>query len=117
MATWPAGLPQELRQEGYSEARKSGVAATEMDAGPDFTRRRYTAVPTEIRGTLALTKAQVATLDAFYFTTLNGGNDAFDWTHPRTGAAASLKFKKGEAPRYVIRSGVWIATLSLEIQP
>ena len=37
-------------------------------------------------------RADVATLDAFYMTTLAGGTLTFDWTHPRTGAAATCAF-------------------------
>lgn len=116
MATWPASLPQELRIIGFSESGPSGNVRTEMDAGPAFVRNRYSAVPDEVPGTQVLSKAQVATLDAFYKTTLMNGSLAFTWTHPRTGVSAELQFTA--RPQFRPRSGdVWEVTLPLEVLP
>lgn len=116
MATWPASLPQYMNADSYAEAALDGTIRTGMDAGPDFVRRRFSAVPVQISGNLILSKTQVATLETFYNTTLAGGVDTIDWTHPRTGSSAVLRFLS--PPQYRAYSDdLWQASLSLEILP
>jgi hypothetical protein len=116
MAAWPSSLPATLNVDGVSEQRAPGVVRTSMDAGPDFVRRRFSAVPVRVEGELQLSKAQAATLDAFFSATLNQGAAAFTWTHPRTGATAALRFLS--PPRYVaISHELYAVTLSLEVLP
>jgi hypothetical protein len=114
---WPGTLPQEPLYDGFSETAPNTVLRTRMDAGPPKQRRRYTAGVRVFSMSLVLTKAQVAVLDDFYLNALNGGVDAFTWQHPRTLAAASLRFA-GEPPTYKPWSDdCWTATLTLEILP
>src|SRR5437870_11881029 len=94
MAVWPASLPQTVFADGYKEEFPMNALRTQMDAGPPKMRRRYTAAFRPFTGTEIFTTAQVATLDTFFVTTLQGGALAFDWSHPRTGAAASVRFTK-----------------------
>lgn len=91
MASWPGTLPG-LNADGYSEEDEDGLIRTQMDAGPEFRRRRFTAVPTKISDTLILTDAQVDTLLAFYRATLSGGSLSFTWEHPRTEASVQMRF-------------------------
>lgn len=81
MATWPSTLPQSLNVDGYMTSSQDGRVRTSMDAGPDFVRRRFSAVTVSHAGTMILTTAQVATLETFFNTTLSGGSLSFDW-HP-----------------------------------
>jgi hypothetical protein len=92
MPAWPAALP-EFNADGFSEAWQDGVVRTQMDAGPAFQRRRYTATPRYVTTTLYLTSAQIETLRTFFRDTLLGGGAWFDWEDPRTGAAAQLRFR------------------------
>ena len=92
MPTWPATLPQNVLTEGYQEAPGDGRLRTQMDAGPAKMRRLHTAVVDTFSVSLSLTSAQVDTLDGFWDSDLAGGVLAFDWTHPRTGAATSFRF-------------------------
>lgn len=115
--TWPASLPQSF-SPGVQESAQDGVLRTEMDAGPAFVRRRYSAVATMFQGAMILTTAQVATLEAFYRTTLAGGSDTINWDHPRTGGSAELRFVS--PPQYQAADAAkryWRANLSLEILP
>jgi hypothetical protein len=82
MPSWPSTLPQSLEIASYAEAQQSAVVRTSMDTGPDFVRRRFTAVPTMVSGTMTLTEAQWAVLMTFFNTTLRNGSLPFDW-HPR----------------------------------
>lgn len=116
MAAWPGSLPSNINVDGAAEQAVNGVLRTQMDAGPDFTRRRYSATPNNISGSLVLSDTDIATLDAFYQTTLNGGSDAFDWTHPRTGASVSMRFLSPPAYR-PFSNDLWQAALALEILP
>lgn len=91
-AVWPASLPQNPLLAGFTESPPNLTIRTPMEAGPPKLRRRATAGVRPLPLQVALTKAQVATLDAFYLTTLAGGSLPFDWTHPRTAAAATFAF-------------------------
>lgn len=116
MAAWPGSLPQLSLLAGALETVQDGTIRTEMDAGPAKRRRRYTAVVRRFTVPLVLTTDQVATLETFYDSTLQGGVDAFDWTHPRTGAAVSLAF----VARYQltpIGGGYYQVILDVEAQP
>lgn len=116
MAVWPTTLPTRPDRSSYQEIVPNTVIRTAMDAGPPKMRQRYTA---GIRGfdlSFMMTKAQVATLDAFYITTLVGGSLSFTWVHPRTEAAATFRFV--EPPQYQAMSGsLYRVTAKMEILP
>lgn len=114
---WPASLPQDVLVEGYDEAMPDLALRTEMDAGPAKVRRRFTAGVRTFKVGSAMTRAQVATLDTFFVTTVQGGALSFDWTHPRTQAAATFRFTR--PPRTAPEAGGqrWRVELELEIMP
>ena len=92
-AVWPASLPARLlANPGATEQPPDVVLETQMDAGPPKARRRYTAGFRIVQGSLALTRAQYATLDDFYVNTLQGGALPFDWIHPITSAPVTVRF-------------------------
>jgi hypothetical protein len=92
-AVWPTSLPQRFQQNpGVTETPPDLVIESTMDAGPPKARRRFTAGFRLVSGTLALTHAQRATLDAFFLDTLEGGALPFDWIHPITSAPATFRF-------------------------
>lgn len=95
---WPAGLPQSPLIDSFSEQVQDTRVRTTFDSGPPQMRRRFTATLRYFSCAFILTKAQVATLDAFVQTTLNGGTSQFQWKHPRTGATINLRFV--EIPSY-----------------
>lgn len=115
---WPASLPLDPLIAGYDETLAPGtnVLRSPMDAGPAKTRRRFTAAVRPLSISLALTRAQVAILDAFVDETLAGGALPFVFTHPRTQAPVTMRVIPpiGARPS----SGQdWIAPLKLEILP
>lgn len=114
MPTWPAGLPAHTEIEGYQETPPTLALRSAMDAGPAKVRRRFSAGPTAWRGTMLLTQAQAETLLAFWRETLAGGALAFEWAHPRTGAAATMRFTAPPELRHQAE-GLWRAELTLEI--
>ena len=115
---WPETLPARLLREGFEERPPALVKRTQMDAGPAKQRRRFTAAPRPITGTIALTAAQRAILDAFFMDELQGGAIAFDWVHPVTRATATFRFVHPDPLIYHPRSaGRFSAALKLEIMP
>lgn len=116
MASWPAGLPQTPLADGFGESAVSSVVRTDMDVGPAKMRRRYTAEVRVYSMGLLLTTAQVATLEAFYRSTL-AEVDPFDWVDHRTGSAASYRFRSPPAYSEAGAPGYWQTTLDLEVLP
>ncbi len=114
--TWPASLPQKFSRNGYAEKRNVGTVRSKMDTGPDKVRRRFTAVPTTLAGSMKMTTAQTQTLDTFYQQTLAEGSLVFDWVHPRTGAAVSMRMLE---PPDVRDAGPdrWAVNMKMEILP
>lgn len=117
MPAWPITLPQRVLADGYQEPLPEMTIRSEMDAGPAKVRRRFTAAVRTIRCQLALTAAQVTTLDTFYVTTLAGGSLSFDWVHPRTQATVAFRFAAPPQLQPETGGSSWIASLELEILP
>ena len=117
MADWPATLPAFVSKDSLDEAFPDMTIRTGMDVGPPKMRRRTTAAVRPIACSQVLTAAQVADLDAFYSSTLAGGSLAFTWVHPRTRAAATLRFTA--PPRVSSRpnSNRYVAAYQLEVLP
>lgn len=82
MADWPDTLPGYPDQSLFSETIRDPVVRTDMDAGPQKVRLRYTAVPELYQISMVLTREQRAIFIDFYKNTLNYGVDEFDWYHP-----------------------------------
>lgn len=117
MATWPASLPPPSI-DTLKESPPNNAIGTRMDKGPDKVRRRTTANVRPLAFTLQLTDAELQTLDDFYTTDTFSGVSDFDYTHPRTGAAVTARFKPATPPQYGELAGVlWSVTVELEIMP
>jgi len=116
-SVWPVSLPQEPLAQGFSEQAPSTVIRSQMEAGPPKVRRRFTAGVRNIECQLRLTPAQVDTLDSFFDTTVAGGSLSFDWKHPRSGAAVTLRFVEPPSYTPLTRGTLWQASLRLEILP
>ena len=116
MPTWPASLPQVPESSSYEETAPNELLRTQMDSGPAKVRRRFTSGVRDYGMTFRMTKAQVATLDTFYITTLSGGVVKYDWTNPRTGATDTFRFKS--PPKYQHRTGdFWRVAIEIEQLP
>jgi hypothetical protein len=116
VATWPAGLPQKPLADGFSEQAQPIILRTDMDVGPAKMRRRYTSEVRVYGMEMLLTTAQVATLETFYYSTLDCV-DPFDWLNHRTGAAATYRFRSPPAYSEAGAPGYWRTSLDLESFP
>lgn len=65
MATWPTFLPAPL-QSGYEINPDDPILRTQMDAGPDRVRRRFTAIPSSIPVKWRFSGAEMALFEAWY---------------------------------------------------
>lgn len=115
--TWPSSLPQYVFVQGFEEGGPDNVLHSAMDAGPPKTRRRFTAAYRPLDVIVALDASQAATFVTFVNTTLKDGSLPFDWVHPRTQAAATLKFRGPYAIRPETGGKTWLATLNLWVLP
>lgn len=115
MAVWPAGLPQNLQQSGFTNTLPDNVIRSQMEVGPDKARRRDVSAPEPVAGTIIVDETQYDLLVAFFNTTIAGGALPFDWVHPITGVAAEMRITG--PPQITARSGDYYdVKLSLEIQ-
>lgn len=94
MATLPAyvkvGFPQ-------AEEPASVVMRSEMDRGVAKQRRiAADAIVTQEVTYYFKSKADAASFETWFYTTLNGGADWFDWTDLRTGAVLQARHVEGK---------------------
>lgn len=99
MPVWPTQLPTYVLESGYSEALPRNTVESEMESGLPKVRRRFTKVFRKFQVTMILNVSQAAVFETFYLTTCASGAIAFDWVHPRTRAAMSMRFS-GQPPSF-----------------
>ncbi len=110
--TWPSSLPQVIRLEGLGAKRKSNVIRTQMDAGPQKARRRYTAITKEFTGSVVLTESQRELLEDWYQNMIGDGALRFVMKDPQTLQLAEFRFL--EEYDEEASDGLWIITMKLE---
>ena len=112
-ATWPSSLPVPTDESLSYAPLVDNIITTQMETGAPKRRRRFTNVPESFNCTLVLTKAQVATLQAFVATTLKDVLP-FDWKDFRDNSAATYVFQK--RPGYsltAVGANLWKVPLEL----
>jgi hypothetical protein len=114
---WHVALPQTLLMDGYSESAPDVLLRTGMDFGPAQVRRRGTAGPRPVTGSIIVTAAQLATFKTFFNATLLGGALRFSWVDPVDGVTAvEMRFTK--APSWqAVSEALFDISLELEILP
>lgn len=118
MPAWPTGLPDYVQEQGYSEQMPDTTIETNMDIGPAKIRRRTTTASRIITCTILMTQAQSVIFEEFYLTTLRGGSLTFDWVHPLSRVACTMRFRKPAPQKSISHSGAVIRyACKLEIMP
>lgn len=80
-----------------NEAPAPVAIRSEMERGvPKQRRVAADAMVTVPISVIFFTKQQAADFDTWFYTTINGGVDFFDWTDPRTGVAVEARVVGGE---------------------
>ena len=115
MADWPAAFYSRILDGSFTETPPQNVLRTQMDAGPAKLRRRSTSAVRPMSITLFLTKAQVATFDTFYVTTLSSGATKFNMYHPRT--LVTGEFRIVNQPAYTPMNQGYTVKVDLELLP
>ena len=93
MATpWPVSLQEFFSQDNFSYTFGNTVLRSDMDTGPQKTRRRFTRAVNTLRASIFLTSAQFNTFSLFYEVTLAGGSLAFTHEHPLKGGDYDFRF-------------------------
>ncbi len=90
---WPATLPQEPLVDGFSGTIQDTLIRTSMDAGPEKTRRRFTAASEYYTVSWVMTDAQFTTFRSFFKDTIADGSIEFEMNHPITGETVLVRFR------------------------
>ena len=96
--TWPASLPTDIITDGFNQQAKPTAIRTQMEAGLDKIRRRYTTEIINSSVSMVITFAQYSTLETFFNTTLKGGVLSFNFTDPADSTEYEYRFL--EPPSY-----------------
>jgi len=88
---WPGTLPSYVLKDGFKKTFRDNVIRTQVEGGPDKVRRRFTQRRPDYEVTMWLQLGQVTTLENFYFTTLSGGIDTFNFNNPITQAVGEFR--------------------------
>lgn len=116
MPAWPSTLPATPLMDKFRETSPDTLIRTEMETGPAKIRRRSTAGVRGMTLGYLLSRAQVAALESFYLADTAGGALAFDFTHPRSGAALVCRFRS--PPAYESVNGEYFhVAVALEALP
>ena len=122
-AAWPIAVPQRFDPAAYRETGPRGAfIETPFTAGRPARRRGtladYRVVELQLN---AITVAEKAAFEAWFETTLSGGAESFDMTHPVTGELRTWCFLNPDAPFTIraMRPGDprLIVTMTLGLQP
>ncbi len=114
---WPLSLPPFVLMQGYQESIVDGIIETPVDAGPVKVRRRWTGDGTLLALAVGMTPSQYDTFSTFYKTTLAAGSLPFDWVHPRTQAAITLRFRKPAPKLAMVSQMQYTVQMNLEVMP
>ncbi len=113
---WPSTLQDKVNTQGFNLEVGDTAIRSDVDVGPVKVRRRFTRGIDKMSVTINLTESQFEDLEFFFKTTLNGGVNVFEWTHPITGTAQSFRFIG--PPKYTPLGGIeFSASFELEIMP
>lgn len=92
MIYWPVTLPQNVDTDGYQEIIQDNRIRSDMDMGPPKMRPRFSAIVEQFTIVFVFNRTEMSAFEAFYKTTTSFGTEAFQWTHPRTGATVMMRF-------------------------
>lgn len=121
--TWPGSLPTLPLTQGNKESAPNLSIRTQVDVGPVKMRKRSTAGAWSFSASMILTNTQLGTFITFWQTTLSGGSDTFEWTHPRLGTTQNMRFSAPPEWTLIGYSAVptigkrWNVSMQLEMLP
>lgn len=93
---WPSTLPQQ--PTNFTQDAEPMTIRSQPDSGPSKSRKRFTKPKRTAEMSFLMTLAQWEIMDAFYFTTLDGGATSMNFVHPWTGVSKEMYITK--EPKY-----------------
>lgn len=116
MATWPTYLPSPLRA-GYEINPGDPILRTQMDAGPDRTRRRFTAIPSRIPVGWRFNAGQFALFEAWHKLEALDGSAWFAIDLMNGLGVQSVEAKFTKPPKKTLLGGSnWEVSAELEVR-
>jgi hypothetical protein len=114
--TWPTDLPQEILVDGYEEALPDNLIKDDL-GDPAMLRRRSTAGPFPLTGSMAVTTDEWETLKAFFATDLIDGVLSFEFPPQACPVGVTSWTARFTEPpsRVYMDEALWRVTLSLEV--
>ena len=101
-----------------TETPDAVVERSEMERG--IPKQRRTASDARVEVTITLhfdTAAEITAFETWFYTTVNAGQDFFDWVHPRTGGTLQARMVGGElGPLRYLRRPLDKATRSIKLE-
>lgn len=112
---WPSNVPSCFILGSQSEQLGDGLIRSQMDTGPAKVRRRSSAMPGALSGSIRMTDPQVASLRTFVHGTLMGGALPFNFPDQRGG---TILARLAGMPSWQRMTGnTYLVSLSIEILP
>lgn len=113
--TWPTTLPASPEIQ-YSESYKDNVIRSEMDAGIQKTRQRYTRQQRMLQLSYVLTNTQKTAFSSF-FNSIKGGALPFNMIDPVAGTSIVVRLTGPvNGPAYVTKN-LWRVQFEVEVLP
>ncbi len=104
---WPADLPQQVRQSGFSTQLRDGNQRTKTDAGPGKVRRRFSAAARPLACSVLLDRQQLARFERFHDEEIALGSLPFIMPDPIfEGAELDGLLTEGDAPLLIVRANL-----------
>lgn len=121
-AAWPTSLPSIPAASGYTHSAPNVLIRQEVEQGPSRVRRKCTSRPWRMTFTMTLSKSQIALLETFVYTTLEGGALRFTFTDPTDLSSVECRIVPiSDSDLYTLvpdSSGtLWTLSITLEILP
>lgn len=91
-ATWPGTLQQVINEQGFTMNIGETLLRSDMDAGIQKTRRRFTRPVNTYSCSILLHKDLYSTFYNFFNTSINGGATTFYFNHPISGVQSTFRF-------------------------
>ena len=113
--TWPLTLPQSFLIDGYNEEGRDNILRSQMETGPDKTRRRYTAAIQPFSADMIMDQATFLIFKDFFVNSIQDGSLTFEMPDDLNGGTMDVKFR--EKYKAIFLGTVWRVTMGLNIQP
>lgn len=118
METWPAQLQDKFNVDSFSVQFGDTTIRSEVDAGLDKVRSRYTRGVDVYTCTIDLALADYTVLTTFYKTTLGNGVRTFGFQNPMSGQLDEFRFQSPPSVRPLGSGGSYFkVSMTWELLP